>query len=394
MNRLLWIPLLILGLLASNCHAQNCSSHVFSNNAKFATCIRLPVLNSFLHWTYHSSNHTADIAYRQTNVTASSWVSWALNLVGKGMVGSQCLVAVPNARGGGFRAYTSPVSSYATQLAQGPLSFTVPSISAEFANQQVVIFATLVLPANGTSFTTVWQNGPMLGTTPGRHPMTGPNMVSIQTVDFATGQTTSGGGKNSRFTSVMRRRNIHGVLNAISWGILMPVGAMIARYVKVIPSADPAWFYLHAGCQFSGYVIGVAGWGTGMKLGSDSKGITFKTHRCIGITLFCLATLQLTAAFVRPHKDHKYRPLWKYFHTIVGYTTIALGITNVYKGFDALGREDTWKKAYTGVIVALGIVAVILEAITWPVVIKRKRESENKPADTGYAGNRQHTSTV
>ncbi|CAH9088763.1 unnamed protein product, partial [Cuscuta epithymum] len=125
---------------------------------------------------------------------------------------------------------------------------------------------------------------------------------------------------------------------------------------------------------------------------SESKGISYKTHRCIGITLFCLATLQITALFMRPNKDHKYRPHWKWFHTIVGYTTIALSITNVYKGFDALGREDNnWKKAYTGVIIALGIVAVILEAITWPVVIKRKkRENENKPEDTGYEGNGQH----
>ncbi|CAH9089351.1 unnamed protein product [Cuscuta europaea] len=381
MNRLMWIPLLILGLMASHCYAQNCSDHVFSNNAKFATCIRLPVLNSFLHWTYHSSNHTADIAYRQTNVSASNWVSWALNLVGKGMVGSQCLVAIPTAAGG-FRAYTSPVTSYATQLAQGTLSFKVPNISAEFAKQEVVIFATVLLPANQTSFTTVWQKGPLSGTSPGIHDMTPANKQSIQIVDFATGQTTSGG---NVVTSVMRRRNIHGVLNAISWGILMPMGAMIARYVKVIPSADPAWFYLHAGCQFSGYVIGVAGWGTGLKLGSESKGITFKTHRCIGITLFCLATLQLTALFLRPKPDHKFRPYWKYYHLIAGYTTIALSITNVYKGFDALGREDNWKKAYTGVIIALGIVAVILEAITWPIVIKRKRKSTNPNEPNGGA---------
>ncbi|CAH9137090.1 unnamed protein product [Cuscuta epithymum] len=374
MNRFLLIPLLILGLMASHCYAQNCSGHVFSNNARFAACNNLPVLNSFLHWTYHSGNHTVDIAYRQTNVAASTWVAWALNIVGTKMPGVQSLVAVPNA-GGGFRAYTSPVSGYSTQLAQGNLSFGVPRLSVQSANQEVVIFATLVLPANRTSFTTVWQNGPMSGTTPGRHPTTGPNTQSIQTVDFATGQTTSGG---TGVTSVMRRRNIHGVLNAISWGILMPIGAMIARYVKVIPSADPAWFYLHAACQSSGYVIGVAGWGTGLKLGSDSKGITFKTHRCIGIILFCLATIQLTALFLRPKKDHKYRPQWKYFHTIVGYTTIALSITNVYKGFDALGREDNWKKAYTGVIIALGVVAVLLEAFTWYIVLKR-REPEDKP---------------
>ena len=86
---------------------------------------------------------------------------------------------------------------------------------------------------------------------------------------------------------------IHGVLNAVSWGILMPVGAIIARYLKVFKSADPAWFYLHVTCQTSAYIIGVAGWGTGLKLGRDSVGIRYDTHRTLGIILFCFGTLQV-----------------------------------------------------------------------------------------------------
>jgi hypothetical protein len=67
----------------------------------------------------------------------------------------------------------------------------------------------------------------------------------------------------------------------------------MARYVKAFPNADPAWFYLHVGCQLSAYVIGVAGWGSGMKLGSESDGITFSNHRNVGIIVFCLATIQV-----------------------------------------------------------------------------------------------------
>jgi hypothetical protein len=67
----------------------------------------------------------------------------------------------------------------------------------------------------------------------------------------------------------------------------------MARYVKAFPNADPAWFYLHVGCQLSAYVIGVAGWGSGMKLGSESDGITYSNHRNVGITVFCLCTIQV-----------------------------------------------------------------------------------------------------
>lgn len=86
---------------------------------------------------------------------------------------------------------------------------------------------------------------------------------------------------------------IHGVLNAVSWGILMPAGAIIARYLRVFKSADPAWFYLHVTCQTSAYIVGVAGWATGLKLGSDNGKTQHNTHRNIGITLFCLGTLQV-----------------------------------------------------------------------------------------------------
>lgn len=75
--------------------------------------------------------------------------------------------------------------------------------------------------------------------------------------------------------------------------MLFPLGVIIARYMRIFPSADPAWFYLHVGCQVSAYAIGVAGWGTGMKLGGESEGIQYSVHRNIGITLFCLATLQV-----------------------------------------------------------------------------------------------------
>lgn len=74
---------------------------------------------------------------------------------------------------------------------------------------------------------------------------------------------------------------------------MMPVGAIIARYLRVAKSANPAWFYIHVFCQASAYIIGVAGWATGLKLGGDSPGIQYSTHRSIGIALFSLATVQV-----------------------------------------------------------------------------------------------------
>ena len=79
----------------------------------------------------------------------------------------------------------------------------------------------------------------------------------------------------------------------MSWGVLLPAGAIFARYLKTFKSADPAWFYLHVTCQLVGYGVGVSGWATGINLGKESKGVTYTGHRNIGIAVFALGTLQV-----------------------------------------------------------------------------------------------------
>ncbi|KAK9133023.1 hypothetical protein Scep_012551 [Stephania cephalantha] len=215
-----------------------------------------------------------------------AWVAWVINPTRKGMVGSQALIAFQQTNGF-TKAYTSPVGSYRTNLEQGNLSFPVQNLDAEFVNNEIVIYATLGLPENLTTVTQVWQEGPLDGDTPLMHRMAAANRQSIGTVDFKTkkiGKTPTGAADPR-----LKRKNVHGVLNAVSWEILMPLGAIIARHMKAIRSA-PLWFYLHIACQTSGYAIGNAGWATGMKIGSGSPARN-NPHRNIGITLFTLATL-------------------------------------------------------------------------------------------------------
>ncbi|KAE9457863.1 hypothetical protein C3L33_10229, partial [Rhododendron williamsianum] len=347
--------LFISSLILSLSSAQTCTDdYTFTNNKVFTTCNSLPYLSSFLHWTYHASNSTVDIAYRHTNVDTSTWVAWALNLGSTKMVGSQSLVAYHNSSNSVI-AHTSAITAYNTDLSASSLSFEVPSISAEYVGNVMVIYATLVLPSGQTGFNQVWQSGPVSGGTPTVHPTTGDNMASYGTVDFVTGQSTG-----------------------MSWGTLMPLGAMIARYLKVFKSADPAWFYLHVACQSSAYIVGVAGWATGLKLGSDSAGVTHSTHRNIGITLFALGTLQVFALLLRPKKDHKIRIYWNVYHWTVGYLTIILSIVNIFEGIDILNPGKNWKRAYISIIIFLGFNAAMLEAYTWYLVIKRKKTGSDK----------------
>uniref|UniRef100_A0A1J3FZC4 Cytochrome b561 and DOMON domain-containing protein n=1 Tax=Noccaea caerulescens TaxID=107243 RepID=A0A1J3FZC4_NOCCA len=370
--------------------AQTCSNYKFSSNRLFESCNDLPVLDSFLHYTYDSSSGNLQIAYRHTKLTFGKWVAWAVNPTSNGMVGSQAIVAYPQSDGT-IRAYTSPISSYQTSLQEGGLSFNVSELAATYQNNEMVIFATLNLPlANGATINTVWQDGSLSGNNPLSHPTSGNNIRSVSNMNLVSGASASaagGGAGNSK----LRKRNIHGILNGFSWGIMMPIGAIIARYLRVSKSAGPAWFYLHISCQSSAYVIGVAGWATGLKLGGESPGIQFTTHRAIGIALFCLATVQVFAMFLRPKPEHKYRVYWNIYHHTIGYTVIILAVVNIFKGLDILSPEMQWRNAYTAIIVALGIVAAVLEAFTWYVVIKRgKAEESAKTAQLGNAGRSQY----
>ncbi|XP_022728400.1 cytochrome b561 and DOMON domain-containing protein At5g35735-like [Durio zibethinus] len=362
----------LVGSLLASSSAQTCLTQTFSNNKQYANCSDLPALNCYLHWTYDQAAGTLDIAFRHTGTTSSRWSAWAINPEGPRMLGSQALVAFVNSSGVAH-AFTTSIDTMSPSMQQSDLSFAVPNLSATFENNEMTIFAVLRISESLLSTSQVWQEGPVDNGQPGIHPTSGANLQSAGSVNFLTGQ--SGGSASGSRT---RRRNVHGVLNAVSWGILMPLGAMFARHMKVFKSANPAWFYLHVACQSSAYIVGVAGWATGIKLGSDSPGITQNPHRNIGITLFCFGTLQVFALLLRPNKDHKYRFYWNIYHHSIGYSVIILSIINIFEGFDILQPEDKWKRIYIGILIFLGITATLLEAFTWYIVLMRRKRGSDK----------------
>ncbi|MBA0604717.1 hypothetical protein Godav_017362 [Gossypium davidsonii] len=258
-------------LLISPAVSLTCSTQKFNKNQVFSTCIDLPSLSSYLHFTYDSPIATLSVAFVATPPKSGGWIAWAINPKATGMVGSQALVAYKNSTTGVPVVRTYDISSYSS-IVPKDLSFAVWDKTAESRSD---------------------------------------------------------------------------------------------------------------GSLISGYAIGVAGWGIGLKLGSESQGIMYSGHRNIGIALFVLATVQIFALFLRPNKDHKYRFYWNIYHHSVGYAVLVLGILNVFKGFDILNPDRKWKLAYMIIIIALGAISFLLEAITWVVVLKRKSGKSNKPYD-GY----------
>ncbi|KAM2176025.1 hypothetical protein ACFX1Q_035362 [Malus domestica] len=346
----IFLPLTLL-LLISPALSLTCTSQTFANNKLYSKCADLPVLSSFLHWTYDPANSTLSIAFISPPSKSDGWIAWAINPTSTGMPGSQTLLAYKKADGS-MAVKTFNISSY-KDILESKLSFDVWDTAAESSGGVFRLFAKLKVEKETVN--QVWQVGPSVSDGfPAKHDFLTPNLNSKGTLSLTGGTTTttaSGGSK-------MKKRNIHGILNAVSWGLMFPIGIIV-----------------------SGYAIGVAGWATGIKLGSESKGVVYTNHRNIGIVLFALATLQIFALFLRPKKEHKFRFYWNIYHHTLGYTILVLGIINVFKGLDILNPAKHWRSTYIIVIITLGALALLLEAITWIVVLKRKSRKATKPYD-------------
>uniref|UniRef100_A0A0C9QQ22 Cytochrome b561 and DOMON domain-containing protein n=1 Tax=Wollemia nobilis TaxID=56998 RepID=A0A0C9QQ22_9CONI len=364
--------LLLFALRWDAACAQSCSLTFTGVSKQYTQCNTLPELGATLSWTYTPAAGSVDIAFRATPAASAGWVGWGINPTSTGMVGTQALIAFRLTNGSTI-VNTYDVGSYAG-VTLSSLSFSVTNKSAIYESSgQITIFATLILPSNKTNVNQVWQVGSSVtNMTPAAHAMGTSNKKSSGTVNLELGTSTGTSGLPRQTL-----KNRHGVLNVVSWGIMMPIGAMIARYAKTFESADPAWFYLHAFCQSSGYIIGVSGWATGLKLGSYSNRED-KSHRKIGIALFALGTLQVFALLLRPTRDHKLRVYWNVYHHSVGYTVIVLSIVNIFKGFDILDPEKKWKHAYIAVIASLGGIALVLEVVTWIIFFQRRSKNQSK----------------
>ncbi|KAJ0971897.1 hypothetical protein J5N97_019856 [Dioscorea zingiberensis] len=387
-KHLLLLPLSLLIFFSSPCHSQSCNSLTISTTHTFTSCNQLPELSSSLHWTYNSSNSTLTFAFTAPPATSTGWIAWGINPTSTGMIGTQAILSFPHSNGS-LIVHTFDISSY-YPVVPSPIMFDIWGLSAEFIGHAGTLrmFGNVKLPPEMVELNQVWQVGSsvMNDSIPNKHAFGLQNLRAKGTLNLITGRTSGFG------DSRIRMRNIHGVMNTVSWGILVPFGGVIARFFKAFRPADGTWFYVHVSTQLIGYSVGVAGWGTGLKLGSMSKGVKHTTHRNIGIALFSLATLQVLALFLRPKQDHKYRSYWNLYHHGVGYAVILMGIINVFEGLSILKPRKAWNYTYITFITVLAILAFSLEISTW-IGARRKPKANTtteKHYDSTSAGNGQH----
>lgn len=86
-------------------------------------------------------------------------------------------------------------------------------------------------------------------------------------------------------------RKTHGLLNMFGWGILIIIGAIVARHMKQY--REPAWFYAHIALQITGFLLGLTGIICGLVLKNRTSANNVATHASLGIAILVMGILQV-----------------------------------------------------------------------------------------------------
>ncbi|XP_024538314.1 cytochrome b561 and DOMON domain-containing protein At2g04850-like [Selaginella moellendorffii] len=344
------------------------------NTRTYSSCSSL---NSWsqLSWTFDPSARTMDTMFRALLTSPSGWVGWGINSGSTAaMLGSNVLLGFTDSSNVIRVAQYSLTPQILRGTLPSPASSTelrlVGSSFIDISSGVVTIFAKLSLPTNQSisRINLVFCRGP--GT---RNLSPLPHTTDASFLRQTTAVLDMSSNRILRAQAPHQSLKLqHGIINAVGWGIFLPLGVMVARYVRPY-SHRREWFFGHVGLQCTGYLLGVVGWGIGLKLASYSgESAASQVHQNVGTAIFVFATLQVLSLVFRPEKEHKIRPYWKIYHHGLGYLTLVLIFTNIYKGFKLLQGSRTLKNLYTAFLVIAVLATAGLEAYRWYVYLEKK----------------------
>ncbi|XP_057955209.1 cytochrome b561 and DOMON domain-containing protein At2g04850 [Malania oleifera] len=379
--------LLLISLLFSALQHTAVSAHctTVAGDTTFQKCMTLPTQQASIAWTFHPHNATLHLVFFGTFISPSGWVAWGINPASPEMTGTRALIAFSDPNSG--QVVVLPylldptVKLQKTPLLSRPLDLHLLSSSATMYGgrlasvhngAEVQIFATLKLAHNNTKINCVWNRGLYVqGYSPTIHPTTISDLSSIATIDVLSGAGAAG------HSNIDALKTAHGIINAVSWGLLLPIGAVTARYLRHVQALSPTWFYAHAVTQLFGFFLGTVGFAMGVRLGELSPGRAYGLHRKLGFAAFCLGSLQTLALLFRPKTTNKFRKYWKSYHHFVGYGCVVLGVVNCFQGFEVMGASRSYAKlGYCLSLSTLIGVCIALEFNSWVIFCRKAKEEQ------------------
>jgi hypothetical protein len=179
---------------------------------------------------------------------------------------------------------------------------------------------------------------------------------------------------------------IHAILMMVAWLLLLPAGALVARFRKVTPRQNwpqaldnLLWWHLHRALQYSGVACALTGFAVAyLAVGRLPWALA---HVQIGMIVIALAVLQIASTWFRGKKggptdtgadpanpatwrgDHYdmtlRRRLFEHWHKVCGWWAILLAPVAVLLGLELLG----WPRLLCELAVVLLLCEVALLAL-------------------------------
>ncbi|XP_076076307.1 uncharacterized protein LOC143047196 isoform X3 [Mytilus galloprovincialis] len=206
-------------------------------------------------------------------------------------------------------------------------------------------------------------NGPIISGTPIKHeqsPKATSSKVNVQ--EFSK---VEGGVQTS---AVIK---IHGCLMIIAWILFSSIGIILARHFKKHWSDSSCmkqkiWFQIHRTCMVLAVLLTLVGF---ILILVHTKGYRELTeigdksyvnyHPILGIVVFSLALLNPIIAMFRCAPDHEHRPLFNWFHSIVGTSAHIVGAITV--GFGVNISKANVDSTANYILIEYAIAFVVIE---------------------------------
>ncbi|EEF32920.1 cytochrome b561 and DOMON domain-containing protein At4g12980 [Ricinus communis] len=380
---------LAFSITANAVHYSRCSGSFFqliTQKKNLTNCKKLTTLGAEFGWSINKNNdHQIEIIFAARLYADYGWLAWGVNPEKMPqMVGTRAVVGIRHENGSSIIETYNITSDTKLGCKLTPTSFNVEAqnevifrnIAMEYLDDldYYSIQASVVLPSAAydvSKLNHVWQVGyDLAGTNPKNHPRALQNVDSTETLNLMTGRPARHVGKHRQYL-----RTVHGILNIVGWGAVLPAGVMIARYFKYPLDMNKWWFCLHVSCQIIGYILGTTGWIIGLCLGSASKFYIFRTHRLYSMFIFAFTTLQMFALRLKPERTDEYRKYWNMYHHFTGYALLAVISINIFQGIDILKPDKTWKWVYTAILIAIAAIVAALEIYTWTKFKRNTRKT-------------------
>lgn len=357
MGRGLLALILILGVAVGATNAQSCDDPLPAALSNYSGLACSPVWNNFI--LRYSKDPDNALSIVLSTIYATGWVGIAFSKDGM-MVGSSAIAGWMGKTGIPHigRYYLGGKSRSEVKLHQGQLLTTAvpPEVVVEQAKIYIAFQLKLSAPISRQNL--LFAVGAKIPVN--KHLTKHEDKTSIS-FDFSAGTSSI----SSSYPSKLK--TTHGALAIFGWGVLLPIGAIVARYGK---QWDPLWYYLHVVIQFVGFIFGLAAVVAGIAL-YDKLHANVIAHRGLGIFILVLGILQVLAFFLRPDKDSKIRKYWQWYHHWAGRLVLFFAAVNIVLGIKVGYAGNSWKIGYGFNLAVLLIASIILEVLLWTKWSKR-----------------------